>query len=109
MPAPSGLTPSDSCYVKHLPASYGVQEVQQLFETHGAVLDVKLFPCLGELLEGRQGISGQARPRSCLAVPPCCSALYPPRCRTNTVALLLALPALQTSSAARARWCAWPP
>ena len=45
--APSGLTPSDSCYVKHLPASYGVQEVQQLFETHGAVLDVKLFPCLG--------------------------------------------------------------
>ena len=24
MPAPSGLTPSDSCYVKHLPASYGV-------------------------------------------------------------------------------------
>lgn len=47
MPAPSGLTPSDSCYVKHLPASYGVQEVQQLFETHGAVLDVKLFPCLG--------------------------------------------------------------
>lgn len=49
MPAPSGLTPSDSCYVKHLPASYGVQEVQQLFETHGAVLDVKLFPCLGGL------------------------------------------------------------
>lgn len=96
-PAPSGLTPSDSCYVKHLPATYGVsdllvggegdaaswkwcpfrtglwlsmpplltvslpvlsgsplpawlqlQEVQQLFETHGAVLDVKLFPCLGE-------------------------------------------------------------
>ena len=25
MPAPSGLTPSDSCYVKHLPASYGVR------------------------------------------------------------------------------------
>ncbi|PSC71712.1 voltage-gated ion channel superfamily isoform A [Micractinium conductrix] len=48
MPAPSGLTPSDSCYVKHLPASYGVQEVQQLFETHGAVLDVKLFPCLDQ-------------------------------------------------------------
>lgn len=24
VPAPSGLTPSDSCYVKHLPASYGV-------------------------------------------------------------------------------------
>lgn len=48
IPAPSGLTPSDSCYVKHLPASYGVQEVQQLFETHGAVMDVKLFPCLDQ-------------------------------------------------------------
>jgi hypothetical protein len=23
--APSGLTPSDSCYVKHLPATYGVR------------------------------------------------------------------------------------
>eukprot|EP00887_Chlorella_sp_A99_P007204 scaffold2.g7204.t1 len=45
---PSGLTPSDSCYVKHLPATYGVQEVQHTFEPHGAVLDVKLFPCLDQ-------------------------------------------------------------
>lgn len=29
IPAPSGLTPSDSCYVKHLPASYGVSLTRQ--------------------------------------------------------------------------------
>ena len=26
IPAPSGLSPSDSCYVKHLPSSYGVRD-----------------------------------------------------------------------------------
>jgi hypothetical protein len=46
--APSGLTPSDSCYAKHLPAAYGVAEVQRLFEPHGGVVDVKLFPCLDQ-------------------------------------------------------------
>ncbi|KAI3430894.1 hypothetical protein D9Q98_009303 [Chlorella vulgaris] len=48
MPVPSGLSPADTCYIKHLPASYGVLEVQQLFEAHGAVLDIKLFPCLDQ-------------------------------------------------------------
>ena len=65
MPAPSGLTPSDSCYVKHLPASYGVQEVQQLFETHGAVLDVKLFPCLGGTRLCQRCVSGSGQHNSC--------------------------------------------
>jgi hypothetical protein len=34
--------------VKHLPAGYSVQDVQQMFEVHGAVLDLKLFPCLDQ-------------------------------------------------------------
>jgi RNA recognition motif-containing protein len=48
----SGLIPSDSCYVKHLPASFGVTETQQLFEPYGAVVDIKLFPCLDQVRGG---------------------------------------------------------
>lgn len=42
----SGLTPSESVYVKHLPSTTTPADVQALFETAGAVQDVKLFPCL---------------------------------------------------------------
>ncbi|KFM26428.1 ELAV-like protein 2 [Auxenochlorella protothecoides] len=42
----SGLTPSESVYVKHLPAASTVSDVQALFEGIGGVQDVKLFPCL---------------------------------------------------------------
>lgn len=42
----SGHTRSDSCYARQLPATYGAQEVQQLFEPWGLVLDVKLFPSM---------------------------------------------------------------
>lgn len=35
--------------MKHLPASYSAQDVQQMFEVHGAVLDLKLFPCLDQV------------------------------------------------------------
>ena len=42
----SGLTPCDSCYVKNLPTSYGVQQIKGLFARFGGVQDVKIFPCL---------------------------------------------------------------
>lgn len=46
MSSSSGTTPSDSCYVKHLPLHYGANEVRQLFEACGIVMDVKMFPCV---------------------------------------------------------------
>ena len=95
-----------------------MQEVQQLFETHGAVLDVKLFPCLGEpaLPRPLAAACGESR-----LLPACwrgwipspvasfpgrsCSLLnLPPPCST-----LPGLFVLQTSSAAPVRWCAWRP
>jgi RNA recognition motif-containing protein len=48
----SGLTPSDSVYIKHLPPSHSAQEIIMLFETFGPVVDVKLFPCLDQFRGG---------------------------------------------------------
>lgn len=42
----SGLTPCDSCYVKHVPAFYTKEHVIQLFSAFGVVIDVKMYPCL---------------------------------------------------------------
>lgn len=42
----SGLTPCDSCYVKHVPASFGAEQVRSLFSMYGKVIDVKMFDCL---------------------------------------------------------------
>lgn len=42
----SGLTPCDSCYVKHVPAAYGAEQVRSLFGMCGKVVDVKMFDCL---------------------------------------------------------------
>eukprot|EP00889_Picochlorum_renovo_P002782 jgi/Picre1/29812/NNA_005194.t1 len=42
----SGLTPCDSCYVKHVPASFGAEQVRSLFSMCGKVIDVKMFDCL---------------------------------------------------------------
>lgn len=44
----SGLTPSDSCYAKHLPANYTLPDIKKLFEPHGIIIDIKLFPCLDQ-------------------------------------------------------------
>lgn len=48
----SGLTPSDSVYIKHLPPSHSAQDIIMLFETFGPVVDVKLFPCLDQFRGG---------------------------------------------------------
>lgn len=48
----SGLTPSDSVYVKHLPATCSAHDAILMFETFGPVLDVKLFPCLDHFRGG---------------------------------------------------------
>ena len=42
----SGLTPCDSCYVKHVPAFYTKEHLIQLFSNYGVVADVKIYPCL---------------------------------------------------------------
>lgn len=42
----SGLTPCDSCYVKHVPAFYTKEHLIQLFSDYGVVADVKIYPCL---------------------------------------------------------------
>lgn len=42
----SGLTPCDSCYVKHVPASYSKEDLVRLFTAFGTVVDVKMYPCL---------------------------------------------------------------
>ena len=42
----SGLTPCDSCYVKHVPAFYTKEQLVRLFTMFGKVVDVKMYPCL---------------------------------------------------------------
>jgi hypothetical protein len=48
----SGLTPCDSCYVKHVPVSFTSQTLMELFTSFGRVVDVKMFPCLDQFRGG---------------------------------------------------------
>ena len=48
----SGLTPCDSCYVKHVPVSFTGQTLMEMFARFGRVVDVKMFACLDQFRGG---------------------------------------------------------
>jgi RNA recognition motif-containing protein len=96
----SGLTPSDSCYAKHLPASYGIADVQQLFEAYGAVMDVKLFPCLDQF----RGASALVRMASTEAAERAIQSLNnssPPGCAQSLIVRFAESPAEKAARLSR--------